>query len=106
MEVGHEGLKTPQRKRGNVMTTYAELAAELGFGEDFEAFRTWANEHNARPDAEVPGLLAGTLRVAMSAQPEGPTGTTAENRNEDAVIDELARLTDEAGYDDELGSQI
>lgn len=44
--------------------TFAEIARELGFGEDFEGFRTWADMHNVSATDEVPGETVQMLREA------------------------------------------
>lgn len=52
----------------NTTITYAELAVELGFGEDYHGFLAWADLGSMLPTSPVSEETANTLREALAQQ--------------------------------------
>lgn len=81
------------------MTTIADLAREFGAQpHEIAAFadlgRDYSDTAELTPDTEA------MIREAWAAAHEGPVDTATENRNEEAVLDELERVVEDAGYDE------
>lgn len=89
------------------MTTLAQLADDLGT--TTHVLMEFAPDDITRDmtgDTEIPDDVAEMIREAWASSPEGPPDVEQENRNEDAVIDELYQIVEHAGYDDELSEDL
>lgn len=81
------------------MTSIRDLAREYG-AQEHEVRAFWPDLFTleVRGTDELPADITDAFRQAWGRAPD-PTRVDAENRDADAVLDELYRITKEAGYD-------
>ena len=89
------------------MTTLKELAESLST--TTYALMEFAPSDITRDmtgDQEIDPDVEAMIRDAWNGSPEGPPDVVQENRNEDAVLQELYEVAEHAGYDEELGENL